>query len=253
MAFGNNVVKNTWPIGSVSQLGEYIVQLEKKYDNERVFGLYVIGKGDVQPLIEQIVGSKYKDKIRVILYTDLIDLVNLKIELTPVVGESKAIEKIQSLIFPIESVNIGNIIKLIREIAEAISEQSIEDENEEKKSEKPWTKDELLEFLRGCTHYQKVLIAALAQVERYPIQKKYLLVLMNEIAKEKAFLGIGKKLSGKEIAGARGGLKLKRKLLGKEDFIEGYWDKSEKDYVYRIKDEYKDIILEWVKIENLEI
>jgi len=37
MAFGNNVVKNTWPIGSVSQLGEYIVQLEKKYDNERVF------------------------------------------------------------------------------------------------------------------------------------------------------------------------------------------------------------------------
>jgi hypothetical protein len=244
------VKSSTWPIGSVSQLGEYIVQLEKKYDNERVFGLYVIGKGEIQPLIEQIIGSKYKDKIRVILYSDLIDLINLKLDLAPVVGESKAIDKIRSLLFPIESINIGNIIKLIREIAEAVSEQGPDDGDGE---EKIWTRDEILEFLKGCAQNQKVLISAMAQAEKDPIQRKYLLILMNDIAKKKSFLGIEKELSEKEIAGSRAGLKIKIKSLGKEDFIEGYWDKSVKDYMYKIKDEYKNIILEWVKSENLEI
>jgi len=81
------VKTSTWPIGSASQLGEYIDKLSKKVENENIFGLYVIGKGDVQPLIEQILGSKYKDRIRLILSEDLIEILKLKEELEPVVGE----------------------------------------------------------------------------------------------------------------------------------------------------------------------
>ena len=72
---------STWPIGSISQLGKYLDQLTKKEENKNVFGLYVIGKGDVQPLIEQILGSKYKDRMRLILYDDLMEIINLKEEL----------------------------------------------------------------------------------------------------------------------------------------------------------------------------
>lgn len=85
---------STWPIGSVSQLGEYVEELSKKEDTKNVFGLYVIGKGDIQPLIEQILGSKYKDKMRLILYQDLMEILNLKEDLEPVIGEKNAVEKI---------------------------------------------------------------------------------------------------------------------------------------------------------------
>ena len=70
------VKTSTWPIGSVSQLGEYLECLSKKEDTENIFGLYVIGKGDLKPLIEQILGSKYKDRMRLILYEDLMEILS---------------------------------------------------------------------------------------------------------------------------------------------------------------------------------
>lgn len=253
------VKTSTWPIGSISQLGNYLEELAKKKDIENIFGLYVIGKGDVQPLIEQILGSKYKDTMRLILYEDLIEILNLKEELEPVIGKEKAIEKIQNLLLPIESINIGNVVRLILEIATTRS-AGVEEKDEEKEIEEkfeeenePWTKAELLLYLKDTTTYQRMLLGALVQVDKVPATSKIVTFLMNEIAKRKPSEGIDKKITGRSIAGARAGLKMRRKSLEKEDIIESSWSRAERDYVYEIKDEYKHILVDWVKSEKLWI
>jgi len=250
------VKTSTWPIGSIGQLGDYIEKLEKQDDNENIFGLYVIGKGDVQPLIEQILGSKFKDRIRILLYSDLIELLKLKEDLEPVVGEKEAISKVQNLLLPIESINVGNILRLIIEIA--TTKSSSEDEEEttlisEDEAEEPWTKNELLSYLSDTTPYQRLLLAALVQVEKEPAASKNVTFLMNEIAKRKPHEGVDKKITGREIAGARAGLKMRRSSLKKEDIIESSWSPAERDHVYKIKEAYKTIVLDWVKNEKLWI
>ncbi len=253
------VKTSTWPIGSVSQLGDYVEHLSKKEGDKNIFGLYVIGKGDVQPLIEQILGSKYKDRMRLILYDDLIEVITLKEELEPVIGEKQAIEKVQNLLLPIESINIGNIVRLIVEIATtkstAVEEQVEEKEEKEvaEGEEEPWTKAELLSYLKDATPYQRILLAALVQVDKEPATRKQVLFLMNEIAKRRPSEGIDKKITGRQIAGARGGLKLRRKPLNKEDIIESSWSRTERDYIYKIKEDYKQIVIDWVKGEKLWI
>ena len=210
-------------------------------------------------MIEQILGSKYKDKLRLILYSDLIEILNLKEDLEPVIGEKNAVEKIQNLLLPIESINIGNIVKLILEIATMKSttvEEKIEEKETEEKFEQenePWTKTELFSYLGDTTPYQKLLLAALAQVDKEPATSKTVIFLMNEIAKRRPLEGIKEKITGRQIAGARAGLKMRRKPLKKEDILESSWSSDDRDYVYKIKDEYKQIILEWIKNQNLWI
>jgi len=253
------VKTTTWPIGSISQLGDYLEELSKKKDTKNVFGLYVIGKGDIQPLTEQILGSKYKDRIRLIMYQDFMEILNLKEELEPVIGEKDAIEKIQNLLLPIESINIGNIVRLILEIATTKS-TAVEEKIEERKTKEieeegnePWTKAELLSYLKDATPYQRMFLGALVQVDKEPITSKTVTFLMNEIAKRRKSEGIDKKITGRDIAGARAGLKMRRKPLGKEDIIESSWNHSERDYVYKIKEGYKPIVADWVKGEKLWI
>ncbi len=252
------VKTSTWPIGSVGQLGDYIDRLSKKEETKNIFGLYVIGKGDVQPLIEQILGSKYKDGMRLILYKDLLEILSLKEELEPVIGERSAVEKIQNLLLPIESIDIGDIVRLMLEIATTKStaaEVQVEEKEleESKEEDEPWTKAELLLYLKDATPYQRMLLGALVQVDKEPITSKTVTFLMNEIAKRRPSEGIDKKITGRAIAGARAGLKMRRKPLGKEDIIESWWSQAERDYVYRIKDDYKQIVSNWVKEEKLWI
>lgn len=253
------VKTSTWPIGSVSQLGDYLDQLAKKEENKNAFGLYVIGKGDVQPLIEQILGSKYKDRMRLILYDDLMEIINLKEELEPVIGEKQAIEKVQNLLLPVESINIGNIVRLIIEIATTKStavEEQVEEEIEREVTdgeEEPWTKAELLSYLRDVTPYQKLLLAALVQVDREPATPKTVAFLMNEIVKRKKISDIDTKITGKQVGGAKGGIKLKCKYLGKEDIIEREWSPTERSYTLKIKEDYKQTVIDWVKGEKLWI
>jgi hypothetical protein len=250
---------STWPIGSVSQLGEYIDKLSKKEGNENFFGLYVIGKGEIQPLIEQIIGSKYKDRMRLIIFEDLVELLRLREELEPVIGKDESIDKIHNILMPIESINLGNIIRLIIDIAtkkstvEGSIEQEEPTEDEIEGKDEPWTKSELVPYVEEATPYQRLLLAALVQIDKEPAPMKKVTFLMNEIAKRKSSEGISKKITGRELAGARAGLKMRRKSLKKEDIIDGQWDSSEHDYFYKIKDDYKETIIEWVKREGLWI
>lgn len=252
------VKSTTWPIGSISQLGRYIEELTKKGETENIFGMYVIGEGDRQPLTEQILGSKYKDKMRIIQKDDLINLIKLKEELEPVIGESQAIKKAQSILIPIESIDIGNIINLITEIAATKSTAEVEkvEGEETKKSEEvenPWTRTELLSYLEDATPYQRSLLGALCQVEEGFAPMKNVLYFMNEIAKKRSSEEIDKKITGRDIAGARAGLKMRRSSINKEDIINSHWEDSVKDYVYVIKPQYKQIVVEWIKKENLWI
>lgn len=253
------VKTSTWPIGSVGQLGEYLEILSKKESIKNIFGLYVIGKGDIQPLIEQIIGSKYKDQMRLIFYQDLIEILSLKEELKPVIGEDQATEKIQNLLLPIESINIGNIVRLLLEIATTKSTVVEEGETKEpagtiqENGNEPWTKAELMPYLKDSTPYTRLLLSSLVQVDKEPATSKMVTFLMNEIAKRRPLEGIEKKITGRDIAGARAGLKMRRKPLGKEDIIESSWSHKERDYVYKIKDDYKKNIIDWVEGEKLWI
>ena len=259
------IKSTTWPISSISQLGDYIEKVSKEESNEKIYGLYVIGQGDLQPLIEQISGSKYKDRMRVIKYDDLIELTKLKEELEPTIGGQEAITKTQNILLPIESINVGNILGIILDIAATKSEASKEKvegegeitEEKETKKELPWTKEELFEYLNEATGYQRLLLASLAQSDEEYIPKKTVVYWMNKIAKERPDEGIEKEVSGVQIAGARAGLKMRRspprREATKENIIWNEWDDKIGDYVYWLESRYKNIIVEWVKKERLWI
>lgn len=248
---------STWPIGSVSQLGEYIDNLSKKGGNENYFGLYVIGKGEIQPLIEQIIGSKYKDRMRLIIFEDMIELLRLREKLEPVIGKDESINKIHNILMPIESINLGNIIRLIIDVATITEERPIGPEEPPEAEIEPkdeiWIKGELVPYVEEARPYQRLLLAALVQIDKEPAPMKKVIFLMNEIVKRKPSEGINKKITGRELAGARAGLKMRRKPLKKEDIIDSSWDASEHDYIYKIKDDYKETIIEWVKKQGLWI
>lgn len=249
------VKAGTWAMTGIDQLGEYINQLSKNNEDANIVGLYVIGKGEINPLIQQILGSNYRDNMRIIMFEDLMRIVSLKEELKPVIGEQNAFKKVQNLLLPIESINIGNIVEIILEIATTKSEVINEDEEIIKGElttgeNEPWTKNELIPYLKATTPYQRVLLSAMVQADKEPVKVKTLLYLMNEIVKRNPSEEIDKKITGKEIAGARGGLTIRRKPLGKEDII---WSRINGDYFYKIKEDYKQILIEWVKDEGLWI
>lgn len=249
------VKTSTWPISSIGQLGDYIEGLSRADDGKNIYGLYIIGKGDIQPLIEQIIGSKYKDNMRLILYSDLMELLRLIDDLEPVIGEKEAQIKVQNFLLPVESINIGNIIRLINEIAATKAETKTEipgsEDDPTENSNEPWIKNELIEYLNNATPYQRLLLAAIIQADEEPVTSKTVTFLMKGIAKSSPSEGIEKKITGRDIAGARAGLTIRRNKLHKEDVLESSWSNSERDYIYKIKDQYKQVIAEWVEKENL--
>jgi hypothetical protein len=111
--------------------------------------------------------------------------------------------------------------------------------------------DELLSYLKVTTPYQRLFLASLVQVDEELATSETVTFLMNEIAKRRPSEGIDEKITGQAIAGARSGLSKRRIALKKEDIIESSLEPSERDYVYGIKGDYKQIVIDWVKEEGL--
>ena len=244
------VKTTTWPIGSINQLGNYLDELSRKENIKNIYGLYVIGKLTTHALIEQILGSKYKDRMRIIEYTDLMEILNLKEKLTSRFGKKKALEKVQNLLLPVESINIGNIVRLIVDITtvkKAPPEEETKEEGNQKPESQQWTKEELLSFLKDRTPYQKVLLAAIVQADEDPAHFNTVISLMNEIVHRTPSLGINKELTGRQIAGTRAGMTANRKRLKKERII------IEKNWWYKIRENYKQTVIDWAKTEGLWI
>jgi hypothetical protein len=164
---------------------------------------------------------------------------------------------VQNFLLPVESVNIGNLIRLINEIAATKAETKIEapeiGEVPPENSDEPWIKNELIEYMDNATPYQRLLLATIVQSEKEPATSKTVTFLMKEIAKKKPSEGVERRITGKHIAGARAGLTMRRNKLLKEDIIESSWSNPEKDYTYKIKNQYKQIVIEWVERESLWI
>ena len=124
------------------------------------------------------------------------------------------------------------------------------DEFKEEKVE-PWTKAELLSYLKDTTPYQRLFLASLVQVDEESATSERVTFLMNEIANRRPSEGIDEKITGRTIGGARSGLSKRLIALKKEDIIESSWEPSERDYVYGIKGDYKQIVIDWVNEERL--
>ena len=109
---------SAWPLGSVDQLGRYMDQVaqDRELGATKVYGLYVIGYGEIAPIIEQIRGSSYSPRMRVITKDDLLELLELQEDLRSRVGEAAA-EMTRDILLPLESINLGNIVHLIRDLA----------------------------------------------------------------------------------------------------------------------------------------
>jgi hypothetical protein len=132
---------------------------------------------------------------------------------------------------------------------ENTSYKAMDDFKEEKVE--PWKKTELLLYLKDTTPYQRLFLASLVQVDEELAASETITFLMNEIAKLRPSEGIDEKITGQAIAGARSGLSKRRITLKKEDIIESSREHSERDYVYGIKSDYKQIVIDWVKEEGL--
>ncbi len=96
------------------QAGEYMAELVDEYevDREQVYGLYVIGEGDVETVSQTVLGSQYRDRMRVITAQRLLDLLEIQ--------EDSGLrhDQVVDLLLPINAVDVGQLVGLIQDVIE---------------------------------------------------------------------------------------------------------------------------------------
>ena len=152
-----------WPVPSVHQLGSYMERYAIRYSVSpgTIFGLYVVGPGDCLPVIDQIKGSEFRNRMKLIQSEDLLRLWDLKIRLEQSMDPTAAARMVQSLLLPFESVNVGSLLDIIYEVWQR-------GESGEPKIEVPntgeWRRSEVLQLLDAAAPSQRALLAALASI-----------------------------------------------------------------------------------------
>lgn len=96
------------------QAGEYMDELTSEEDVERsqVYGLYVIGEGDVETVAQTVFGSQYRDRMRVITAQRLLDLLEIQ--------EDSGLrhDQVVDVLLPINAVDVGQLVGLIQDVIE---------------------------------------------------------------------------------------------------------------------------------------
>jgi hypothetical protein len=96
------------------QAGEYMDELtnEKDVDRSQVYGLYVIGEGDVETVAQTVFGSQYRDRMRVITAQRLLDLLEIQ--------EDSGLrhDQVVDVLLPINAVDVGQLVGLIQDVIE---------------------------------------------------------------------------------------------------------------------------------------
>jgi hypothetical protein len=207
----------------------------------------------VQHLIDQIKGGKYRNRLRLISFEDLIALWRLKADLDTISGKDASAEKVQSILLPIESVNVGNFVQLLLEIAEFKSAASVDEPPvlPVESAAEPWEKAELFSFFEGNTDWQNACLTVLALADEDRISSTRVLRLAAKVAEEH-FPSLTE-APLKSLAGPRAGFKMRRR--NKEDFISSMWDSdgSQGQYFYQLKVPYREWIHEWVISKGFSI
>jgi len=223
------VKSGTWIAHDIGQLGEYLQEIKtnEAVPDEKVFGLYVVGEGDTTPLADQIRGSAWRDRVRLISCDDLLSLFKLKADLDSL--ELKDVDqKVQSILLPLDTIDVGHLVRVIIEIAAL--RQSLPTEEEEETStvsrKNAWAKEEIHQFLSDSTPNQRALFRVLVkQGGKIPRRK-----LIEELQNETGNAQIG----GLQLAGTRAGITMRTDSLGKEPLILV----SERGRVYELHPDY---------------
>jgi hypothetical protein len=81
-------------------------------DREQVYGLYVVGNGDVETVSQTILGSKYRDRMRVITAQRLLDLLEIQAD------SGLRHDQVVDVLLPINAVDVGQLVGLIQDVIE---------------------------------------------------------------------------------------------------------------------------------------
>jgi hypothetical protein len=96
------------------QAGDYMDELtnEESVDRSQVYGLYVIGEGDVETVAQTVFGSQYRDRMRVITAQRLLDLLEIQ--------EDSGLrhDQVVDVLLPINAVDVGQLVGLIQDVIE---------------------------------------------------------------------------------------------------------------------------------------
>lgn len=239
-----------WPVTSVAQLGEYVNRyVARNPEAGRMYGLFVVGEGDFQHIIDQIRGGDYRNTIRLISFEDLIKLWRLKTELEEIAGPAVANERIESILLPMESVNVGVLVRMLLEIAELRTESDPPPvpmpggDTPITATAEPWGREELHQFFRANTDWQNAFLSVLAEQDE-PLFSNMLISQITRVAAGHMPAIAGKSL--RSVAGVRAGFRMRRG--DKEDFIGNKWDSDGENWQmsYWLKPQYKTWVREWI-------
>lgn len=97
-----------------SQAGGYMSELveQEDIDRDQIYGLYVIGKGDIETVAKTVLGSQYRDRMRVITAQRLINLLEIQ--------EDSGLlhDQVVDLLLPINTVDVGQLVELVQDVIE---------------------------------------------------------------------------------------------------------------------------------------
>ena len=223
----------------VGQVGSYRDKLasERGVPKERIYGLYVVGNVRMGALADQIRGNpSYRECIRMISCEDLLKLIKLKMDLQQIEGIEGLDEKIQSILLPIDNVNIGNLVNVITEISEFKSATPPEREEVEgvgiERPDGGWSKRDLHAFLTDSTENQKALFKISARTDK--ISRRKLIEEMKDETRDTEFDGF-------KLAGTRAGITMRTNRENKEQLI----ITSDRGKTYELHSDYKSDINEY--------
>ena len=96
------------------QAGDYMEELVENegLDRGQVYGLYVVGNGDVETVSQTILGSKYRDRMRVITAQRLLDLLEIQAD------SGLRHDQVVDVLLPINAVDVGQLVGLIQDVIE---------------------------------------------------------------------------------------------------------------------------------------
>ncbi len=114
------------------------------------------------PLADQIRGGSWRDRMRLISCADLLTLLKLKVDLDSL--ELKDVDqKVQCIVLPLDTIDVGHLVRVIIEIAALRRSLPAEEEEEAPAAGKgSWAREEIHQFLVGSTPNQRALFKVLA-------------------------------------------------------------------------------------------
>jgi len=243
------VKSSPWPIGTCNQLGSYLDAYASATDQRpnQVFGIYAIGDGDFSPVIDQIKGGEYRNRMKVISFCDLVKLFSLLNLLEQQMPARRIHQVIQDLLLPFESVNVGSILEIIQGLAIAsFGEQSLEDSatcGQPQREE--WRRSELFDFLDDCQPNQVAMLLALCSSPSFDMSAEQMLERMSALSPVVPGLADEQTFSAKTLGGTRSGFSKREQQLGKNSVI------GCRNGHYYIREEYAEWVTEWLTQANL--